>query len=83
MKLTIKTAVDTSALEKWCQQLPECQDFLHNFFETCRPYDYGTNLQNYLRDIDGERKINPRWNAYQRRLVYAFGEIAYRGEELN
>jgi hypothetical protein len=83
LKLTVKTAVDTSALEKWCAELPECSDFLNNFFCSCRSYDYDTNLENYLKDIDLQRKIDPNWNNYCRGLVYAFKEIAYRGEELN
>ena len=83
MKLTVKTAVDTSALEKWCNELPECEEFLQNFFETCRSYDYSTNLQNYLMDINEQRVIDSQWNNYQYKLVKAFGEIAYRGEELN
>lgn len=83
MKLTVKTAVDISALEKWCQELPECADFMNNFFCSCRPYDYDTNLVNYLRDINQQREIDRSWNNYCKRLVGAFGEIAYRGEELN
>ncbi|MEK6845169.1 MAG: hypothetical protein AABY26_00300 [Nanoarchaeota archaeon] len=75
--------MDTSALEKWCKELPECEEFLQNFFCSCRPYDYDTNLVNYLMDINQQRKIDTSWNNYCRGLVYAFNEIAYRGEELN
>lgn len=83
MKLQTKTVVDSSALERWCEEMPECAEFLENFFGSCGPYEYDTNLVNYLMDLDQQKEIDPRWNEYHSRLVDAFSEIAYRSEVLN
>jgi hypothetical protein len=47
-----RTKVDHHALERACQQLPECRTFLLNFFSTCGDYDVATNKANYLLDLE-------------------------------
>ncbi len=83
MKLQIRTAVKASALEKCCEEMPECTEFLRNFFETCKPYHLDTNWANYLMDLEQQREVNPGWNKYYPKLVHAFKEIAYLSEVLN
>ncbi|MBI4980064.1 hypothetical protein HZC30_00735 [Candidatus Woesearchaeota archaeon] len=83
MALQLRTYVHESKLEKWCAELPDCEEFLQNFFWTCRPYDYNTNKYNFVDDIAGQLLVDKEWYKFCQPLLQAFEEIAYRGEELN
>lgn len=46
-----ETAVNEGNLEGWCRRIPECEDFMHNFFGTCQEFEYETNKKNYMYDL--------------------------------
>ena len=41
---------DKKKLEKWILEIPECGDFLNNFFSSCKE-DTASALVNYKEDI--------------------------------
>ncbi len=79
----VRTYVYESKLEEWCEKLPECAEFMQNFFGTCRSYDYGTNKYNFLDDIAGQLLVDKEWYKFCQPLLQAFEEIAYAQELLN
>ena len=82
MDLT-QTVVSDEKLDEWCDRLPECKDFLQEFFYTCSSHPFKENLFNYVHDIRIQQKIDPDWKFYEKELMHAFREIAYRPGELN
>jgi hypothetical protein len=81
MMLEKKTTINELKLDEWCETLPQCSTFLENFFISCRPYDYLTNLMNYAREI--ERSVEPNLRQYENQLLMAFLEIVYDKKEMN
>ncbi|MEW5896681.1 MAG: hypothetical protein AB1668_03250 [Nanoarchaeota archaeon] len=75
-----KTGINEGALEYWCRQVPECADFLHNFFTTCGNCSYETNRANYHYDLALYAETE-QWPLDA--LLQAFGEIAVDTEKLN
>ncbi len=72
---TLKTIIDEDKLEEWRKRLPECDTFLLNFFYSCKPYPWETNLLNYTHDIETQIEVDPAWKAYEQKLSQAFFEI--------
>jgi|GEM_PF-3439338 len=72
---TLQTIIDEDKLQEWRRRLPECDTFLLNFFCSCRPYLWETNLLNYVHDIKVQIEIDPAWKAYEPGLSQAFLEI--------
>jgi hypothetical protein len=62
-------------LEKWIEELPECKDFLSNFFVSCGD-DSVSELVNYLSDICSYGITNKHIRKNRGSLVLAYEEIA-------
>ena len=71
----IKTTVNRELLKKYCNELPECKNFLENFFLTCEPYDPVVNFINYLRDLKIYSSTNKYIKENGEKLVEAFFDI--------
>lgn len=79
----VQTVISEEKLNDWCRRLPECEDFLQEFFSTCSQCPLEANQFNYIRDVMIQTEIDPTWSAYKKKLIQAFNEIAYHPGELN
>ncbi|MFH1063521.1 MAG: hypothetical protein V1729_00405 [Candidatus Woesearchaeota archaeon] len=81
--LTLQTIIDEDKIEEWCLRLPDCRQFLENFFLTCSQYDIKTNYLNYASDIISQQGIDPIWHKYGETLMHAFEEITTSIKRVN
>ena len=64
-----------SKLEKWINKLPECGEFLGNFFDSCRE-DTVSALVNYINDICSYGSTKNYFRRNHANLLMAFEDIA-------
>lgn len=66
---------DEGKLEKWANEIPECEEFLHNFFLSAQS-DKVVSFLNYVLDIKMYSATQKRMKENAHRLLEAFEEIA-------
>ncbi len=66
---------EESKLEKWIKDIPECEEFLDNFFRSCRE-DLPSAFENYIMDIESYSLTKKQIRINSKRLLEAFYDIA-------
>lgn len=66
---------DRGKLEKWASDIPKCEEFLTNFFESCRD-DLPSAFENYIMDIESYSKYYKSIKENRKNLFDAFYDIA-------
>lgn len=67
--------VDRGKLEKWITELPECREFLENFFSSCQD-DPISACVNYRMDMRSYSATHEAIRSNCEKLLAAFEDIA-------
>ncbi len=70
------TTINTGKLEEWCQQLPDCEDFLRTFFTENGHRPIFDNTTEYALALSDYVWEHPEHNRHYDDLVLAFIEIS-------
>lgn len=70
--------INKKKLEEWLKEIPECREFLNNFFVSCEGLNSMDCLVNYISDLRSYSKTRAEIRNNYDRLLRALEEISGR-----